>query len=112
MKKNILVVATIAVVAVLLISSVLVLLSGQEWNEGTNTGIGELVVGTTAKIEKTTILDSGYTNFRGPMVHESLVRQNPEGDFVGCLAESWSTDDAKVWTFTWCTTPPGATASR
>jgi len=61
--------------------------------------VENLVIGTTSKIENTNILDSGYTYFRGPMVHESLVKQDEDGNFIPCLAESWNTTDSIVWTF-------------
>ena len=36
---------------------------------------------------------------RAITTHMTLIKLNEQGEFVGDLAESWQTDDARVWTF-------------
>lgn len=61
--------------------------------------ISKLVIGTTNVPNDINIEDSNFQRFSWTLVFEGLVRMDPGGDFEPWLAESWSTNDSKTWTF-------------
>ena len=61
--------------------------------------VDQITVGTTAVIEKAVISEYNYEMLASAVTHLPLVWQDTEGNFHPLLA-SFSTEDAKTWTYT------------
>jgi peptide/nickel transport system substrate-binding protein len=67
---------------------------------GSLTPLEKLVVGTTMEVKSIDLDDHYFGTLRHLVSHQGLVRLDERSEFVGELAESWRTDDARTWTFT------------
>ncbi|MBO4819301.1 MAG: ABC transporter substrate-binding protein [Firmicutes bacterium] len=61
--------------------------------------VEQITIGTTAVIEKAVISEYNYEMLSSAVTHLPLVWQDTEGNFHPLLA-SYSTEDAKTWTYT------------
>ncbi|MFH1153876.1 MAG: ABC transporter substrate-binding protein [Pseudomonadota bacterium] len=61
--------------------------------------ISRLVIGTTMGVRGIDIDDYYFGILRAMLTHKGLVRLNDENTVEGDLAESWSTEDFRTWTF-------------
>lgn len=61
--------------------------------------IDKLVIGTTDQVEDINVNDGIFNTYREAFLTKSLIRVDPEGNFIPALAQSWETDDAKTWVF-------------
>jgi len=61
--------------------------------------IERIVIGTTMEVKGLDIDDYYFGIMRATTTHMALIKLNEQGEFAGDLAESWQTDDGRVWTF-------------
>ncbi|MBW2621973.1 MAG: ABC transporter substrate-binding protein [Deltaproteobacteria bacterium] len=61
--------------------------------------IDQITIGTTMEVKGLSIDDYYFGIMRAMLTHLGLIKLNEKGEFTGDLAQSWETDDARVWTF-------------